>query len=259
MNNAMSSVLKSIEIVGDLLVSTFNANNVSALVKAIITREYATRQAGNDKQDALFASEDFGAGQTFDSTRYALLPVPKDATLDTVKHALTAFAGGWIMSIFTNDIMDVLTANQKSMIGFKIVDRQRVAMTDLETAEQLHNWKASYEMQNANGDCFTSADDNFQFRRNFWKQVETADLDLRASQGSAKDPYRNRYEQGIDFETGAILAPDTAKEAVASVDSVKTVTDEVTGNIVAVKPAAKPAAKPVAKPASIKPKVKATA
>ena len=265
MNNAIKSVLDSIEVLR-LIVSQFNANNVSALVRAVIIREYATRQGGNDKQDALFESEEFGQGNTYETTRHALIPVPKDITEDEVKARLQTVNGGWIMSIFSNDIMDVLTKNQIDLIGFRIENGKRVKLTEEETAQQMHTWKAQYEMQNKNGDCFLSKDGNFQFRRNFWKAEECPDIDLRESRGSEDTAYRNKFVDGIDYETGAILygKPDTVAGEVDSVHEDKkpvtaksrgVVQDELTGNLKVEEPAKPAPAKPTARPAVKKVKV----
>ena len=96
-----------------------------AILKQVVVTTYPATKAGNSKTSSLFSTESFGVGSQYgnrpgDKPRASLIKIPVDADIDDVKAQIEALyqAGNQprLYKILSNDVMDVLTDEQKDMI-----------------------------------------------------------------------------------------------------------------------------------------------
>ncbi len=122
-----------------------------AVVQQEVSSIYPAASAGNDKVDALFASNEFGDGQTYTSKRTAIVKVPKGTTAEQVATKIAAHPNARIYRILSHDVKDVLTNDQISMVeqGLSSMTfaqyEEEKAVKDAETgAKILHNGQVQY-------------------------------------------------------------------------------------------------------------------
>ena len=114
--------------VAEIRVSDFQkAGTKTAVLKQTVETLslYPTKTVTSDMQDNIFSTEDFGfENQEFKSTRtnVAFIPVPENATVETVKKQLSKFPNATLYRVISNE--PILTSNQKYAIeaGLKTMD-----------------------------------------------------------------------------------------------------------------------------------------
>lgn len=145
--------------------SQFKDGVMQAQLRQVITTTYPSKRAGNSLSDSLGFTQDdfnFGDGQSFDSTRITWIDVPEGTTIQKVKELLKAKPQACIQRIISNNVEDVLTAEQKSAIS-----------RGLRTLDQ---YKESLVVKKQDGSALKGAP---QYRQHFFKAVATEDKDLR--------------------------------------------------------------------------------
>jgi hypothetical protein len=152
--------------------SQYKAEIDQAQVRQVVTTTYPSKRAGNSLSDSLFSTEDFdfADGKTYQSTRITWIDVPKGTTKEKVADLLAQKPAATIQRVISNNVLDVLTDEQKSAI-------QRGIRTVAE-------YKESLLVKDGNGDLLKNADGSLQapqYRQHFFKAVATEDIDLRVA------------------------------------------------------------------------------
>ncbi len=170
MDNSIGTVLGKIEV-QEILEGLGVTSDLAIVFQERVT-EYAAAKGGNELTDSLFASEDFGSGQTFDSKRTALVKVPKGKIQAEVEAKLKAFPDAVIYRILSNDIMDVLSEDQKAMLG-----------NDGNKTIEEYKEDKSVKAPNADGELEEILDSNgrVQYRSLFYSSVAKEDIDYRVA------------------------------------------------------------------------------
>jgi hypothetical protein len=210
MNNALKTILGPV-MFSKLVPSTIaDSKKDKVVISQDIVREYAGARGYDSKQMSIAPADAFGKGETYTSTRKAFISVPRGTTEAQVVAWLgTLPQNAKIYSVMSNDIHDVLTDEE--------IQQMLTLKTETEQAERLAKYRSRYEMQNANGECFLSADGKFQYRRNFLN-VGKEDDDKRSRKGSQSDFYRNKKEFSVDYLTGDLTAVTSVAEVTAGAE-----------------------------------------
>ena len=149
------------KVVASAIHDSVSATSDSLEVRQTVTTIYPGAKASNSKSSALFADDQFGEGQSFDSERVAFIKIPKGTTLPKAKAAIQKIANcGHIYRVMSTKLEDVATTEQLAMIS-------RTDLEDKLTAKDPSTGKPML----FNGKPF--------FRATFWKNEFTEDIDLR--------------------------------------------------------------------------------
>lgn len=146
--------------------SQYKAEIDQAQVRQVVTTTYPSKRAGNSLSDSLFSTEDFGFadGQTYQSTRITWVDVPKGTTKEKVADLLAQKPTATIQRVISNNVLDVLTDEQKSAIARGL--------------RTVADYQESLRVKDANGVDLPGAP---QYRQHFFKAVATEDVDLRVA------------------------------------------------------------------------------
>jgi hypothetical protein len=106
----------------------------TVLLMQAFSSTYAS--AGNSKTNNIFDATEFN-GKTFTSLRYAFIPIPSNATEDTVNEQLSKFPSARIYREMSCDIMDLLTDEQKHNVG-----NGRLQLNDLKNKMKAMQYKS---------------------------------------------------------------------------------------------------------------------
>lgn len=89
-----------------------------AQIRQVVSTEYPGARVGNSLSDNLFATEDFNLpSTTYDSTRVTWIPVPEGTTPEQVEKLLAANPEATIYGIYSNNVKDVMTDEQKYSVS----------------------------------------------------------------------------------------------------------------------------------------------
>lgn len=152
--------------VDEVKASQYKDHLLQAQVRQTVTTTYPSKRVGNSLSDSLFSTENFGIadGQSFNSTRVTWVDVPLNTTKAQVEELLAQKPNARIQRIISNDVMDVLTDEQKSAI-------ERGVRTVAE-------YKESLRVKDGNGVDLPGTP---QYRQYFFKTTAVEDIDLRVA------------------------------------------------------------------------------
>jgi RNase P/RNase MRP subunit p29 len=188
------------------------------IVAQDIVRTYAAARGYNSHQMSVVDNSAFGKSTDgpYTSIRKAFVDLPLGTTEEQAKAFVDAFnlkyPTATVYSIMSNDIMDVLTDEEK----------QQLPINEAQRAQRIAKYRARFEMQNKKGECFKDADGKFQYRRNFLN-VGKPDVDLRGNKQSQNSHYRVKTVEHVDYETGVQTPVTSVAEVIpGAADSVRT-------------------------------------
>ncbi len=106
---------------GDIEVSMLLENELKkGVYKAQLKQTVTTTYPSSRVQEDLFSANEFtemGEGKAYDSTRTALIDVPKGITKEQVQNRVNPLENAVLWKRISNKVVDVLTANQKQAIA----------------------------------------------------------------------------------------------------------------------------------------------
>jgi hypothetical protein len=146
-----------------------SATSDIAVLAQPINTVYPAAQAGNDKADSLFDTADFGDGQSYASTRNAIIKVPKGTTVEQVQTKMDNLPDARIYRELSFDIEDVLTDNQKSMLAQGL------------STMSLEEYKENKAVKNSETQAKVLVDGKVQYRSLYFAATAKADIDHRDS------------------------------------------------------------------------------
>lgn len=134
-----------------------------AQVRQEVTTEYPAARIGNSGTIGLFDEDEFNLpeGQTYTSTRVAWFSVPAGTTEEEVNARLAKATNARIYRVYSNNLQDVLTDEQKAALASGIV-----------TEQQLYD---RHIVRDEKGETVKPV----QFAANFFSAIGADDIDLR--------------------------------------------------------------------------------
>lgn len=137
-----------------------------AQIRQVVKTTYPGKRVGNSNSDVLFSSEEYNLpdGQVYESVRVTWIDIPKGATKEQVIAKLATLGDACIRRIISNNVMDVLTEEQKNAI-----------VRGLRTIE---DFKESFMVKDGNGNTLEGTP---QYRQNFFSATGEDDTDLRTA------------------------------------------------------------------------------
>lgn len=162
--------------------NSYKAGIYQAQLRQVVTTVYPGKRVGNSESDSLFELDSFDIpeGKEYTSERICWIDVPKGTTKTKVETLLKSLPKARIWRKISNDVMDVLTEEQKSAIESGIT-----------TLEDMQNSKV---VRDENGDVVDNGDGPI-YRQNFFsKDGLRADVDKRVN---AKTPITAKEELAV--------------------------------------------------------------
>lgn len=171
-----------------------------AVLKQEVKSIYPAARGSNDKVSNIFGAEEFGTGQEYVNTRWAIIKVPKGVTPEQVQAKLAQFPNAKLYRILSLNVEDTLTQDQKDALesglsGMTIEDyKNRNLVVHPETNEPiLYNGQP-------------------QYRAIFFDAKGRGDEDLRPAAITATAPERVQVaaSSGAQTPTGAPVGANPA-------------------------------------------------
>ena len=136
---------------------------LQAQVRQTVITEYPSARVTNSGTIGLFNEEEFDLpeGQTYESIRVAWFSVPAGTTAEEVQARLDKHSNARIYAVYSNNLQDVLTDEQKAALSSGVV-----------TEETLYN---RHVVRDNNQQIVTP----IQFKANFFSAVGADDIDFR--------------------------------------------------------------------------------
>lgn len=175
-NAIKTEIFKSPIEVAEIRVSDFQKTGTkTAVLKQIVNIKsvYPTKSVSSDLQDNIFGMQDFGfEEQEFESkrTNVAFIPVPENATVESVTAQLKKFPGACLYRILSNE--PILTDKQRYAIsqGLKTLD-------DFANSQVVRYGEGS---ENA-GELLLDSNGKVQYKAVFFSTKPKDDIDLRTA------------------------------------------------------------------------------
>ncbi len=163
------------KIVVTKVVEGMSKNSDIAVLSQPVKTIYPSANSGNDKTDALFGASAFGDGQSYESKRPAIIKVPKGTTAEQVQAKIDALEEPRIYRILSNNVKDVLTDEQISMVDQGL------------SSKSYADYKAEKSVKNGETKEEVLFNGQVQYRSLFFSATPVEDVDNRETEQAQSD------------------------------------------------------------------------
>lgn len=185
-----------------------------AYLEQIITSFYPSKKYGNNFSVSLFQEEEKENEKEFTNTRRCLIACPSGITLEKVQENLDKLEKGYIYTLISNDINDLLTDGDKYMLtqGLSLDDISTKYLTRDKTGKvysRRENIGFIEQVVQPDGTTKNVVHLNSgaipEYRRSFISATYREDEDFRTTISSNSSSTDENIEVFNEFETASVL------------------------------------------------------